>query len=461
MELLDVVTAEGIPTGEVVERKIAHQKGIRHRTAHLWLLRKRNGRIQILLQKRSSSKDSNPSCYDISSAGHIPAGMDYIPSCLRELKEELGLTIEPKALHYCGQRLFFYQEKFHGEPFLDHQVSNVYYAWINVDPKEMVLQTSEVESVLWMDLEACIDAVQHNLIPHCIKLEELAMVASVAREDPMSITCVALDLDETTLDSHSHLTPANRDALSQLVAQGMEVVLASGRALHTYPKELLNFPGIRYAITSNGTSVVDLTTGHYVYRQLLTGDAVDTIMSVSSHFPVTYEAFLDGYAYSDADYVTNPEAYGAGERAAAYVRATRKPIEDIRGFISEHRTELDALDIIVADPMIKQQVWNVLDTSGAPIYITSSTDRLIEISHEGGGKGSALKFLLNKLEIDPAAAVAFGNGDNDADMLACCGLGIAVENATERCKAAAGLITKHHNEDGVAYALREYLHLVE
>lgn len=183
MELLDVVTAEGIPTGEVVERKIAHQKGIRHRTAHLWLLRKRNNRIQILLQKRSPSKDSNPGCYDISSAGHIPAGMDYIPSCLRELKEELGLTAKPEELHYCGQRLFFYQENFHGEPFLDHQVSNVYCAWIDVEPEAMTLQASEVESVLWMDLDVCIDAVQRNLIPHCIKAEELAMVANVAKEE--------------------------------------------------------------------------------------------------------------------------------------------------------------------------------------------------------------------------------------------------------------------------------------
>lgn len=100
MELLDVVTAEGIPTGEVIERKAAHQQGIRHRTAHLWLLRRHQGELQVLLQRRSLNKDSNPGCYDISSAGHIPAGMDYIPSCLRELREELGLALEPRQLHY-------------------------------------------------------------------------------------------------------------------------------------------------------------------------------------------------------------------------------------------------------------------------------------------------------------------------------------------------------------------------
>lgn len=182
MECLDIVTAEGIPTGQTVDRTTAHAQGIRHRTAHLWLLRKRGNSIQILLQKRSQEKDSNPGCYDISSAGHIPAGWDYIPSCLRELREELGITASAQELIYCGQRRFFYRSVFHGEPFLDHQVSNVYCLWKDIEPEEMHLQTSEVESVLWMDLNDCIKAVHTNQIPNCIREEELAMVANTILE---------------------------------------------------------------------------------------------------------------------------------------------------------------------------------------------------------------------------------------------------------------------------------------
>ncbi len=276
----------------------------------------------------------------------------------------------------------------------------------------------------------------------------------------MNIACVALDLDETTLDRHGNLSPATRDALHRLIEQGIEVVLASGRALHSYPKELLSFPGIRYIITSNGVSIIDLASGTYVYRQWLTEAAVDRIMRTAAPFPVTYETFLDGYAYADANYVAHPEAYGAGNRAAAYVRETRRPVANIQDFIAKHRTELEAIDIIAADPTVKQQVWNALAASGASVYMTSSVGRLIEISNLNGGKGTALKFLLDKLGIDPAATAAFGNGDNDADMLACCGLGIAVENASPKCKAAAHWITRHHNADGVVYGLREYLHLI-
>ena len=68
MEWLDVVDEKGNPTGERVERKEAHRRGIRHRTSHVWILREQEGEVQVLLQKRSQGKDSHPGCYDISSA---------------------------------------------------------------------------------------------------------------------------------------------------------------------------------------------------------------------------------------------------------------------------------------------------------------------------------------------------------------------------------------------------------
>ena len=55
-EILDIVDENGEPTGETVEREFAHADGIRHRTSHVWLARERNGRVEILLQKRAENK---------------------------------------------------------------------------------------------------------------------------------------------------------------------------------------------------------------------------------------------------------------------------------------------------------------------------------------------------------------------------------------------------------------------
>ena len=91
MELLDVVDENGCPTGRAVDRETAHREGIRHRTAHVWLMREGRNGVEVLLQKRSANKDSYPGCYDISSAGHIPAGVreSRIPNCI--FLEELDM----------------------------------------------------------------------------------------------------------------------------------------------------------------------------------------------------------------------------------------------------------------------------------------------------------------------------------------------------------------------------------
>lgn len=176
MEIFDIVDEQGLPTGETVEREVAHARGIRHRTAHVWLLRRRVGRLQILLQKRSEDKDSFPGCYDISSAGHIPAGVDFISSALRELQEELGVTARAEDLHLCGRRHIHYEAFFHNKPFVDEQISNVYILWLDQEPENFTLQAEEVTEVRWFDFAECKTAVAKGTMPNCIEMEELDML---------------------------------------------------------------------------------------------------------------------------------------------------------------------------------------------------------------------------------------------------------------------------------------------
>ena len=74
MEIFDITDDNGFPTGETVSRSDAHDNGIPHRTAHIWIVRKEVDKYQVLLQKRSAEKESFPGMYDTSSAGHIQAG---------------------------------------------------------------------------------------------------------------------------------------------------------------------------------------------------------------------------------------------------------------------------------------------------------------------------------------------------------------------------------------------------
>ena len=181
MEQLDIVDEKGNPTGETVPREVAHREGIRHRTAHVWIFRRRGDTVQVLLQKRSDNKDSDPGCYDISSAGHIPAGSDYIPSAVRELKEELGVDIHGSELIYCGQRRVRFEKEFHGSMFRDNQISNVYALWLDREKPDFTLQEEEVSEVRWMDFADCVAAVRENRIPYCIYMEELEILRNALK----------------------------------------------------------------------------------------------------------------------------------------------------------------------------------------------------------------------------------------------------------------------------------------
>ena len=178
IELLDVVDDEGNPTGIVTDREMAHRLGIQHRTSHVWILREHGGHVEVLLQKRSEVKDSFPGCYDISSAGHIPAGDEFLSSAIRELYEELGYTAKESEFIFCGRRRFSFQKEFHGKMFFDRQVSNVYAIWTDWGIKDFSLQSSEVSDVRWFDYEELVGLIASNGIKHCIYQEELKMLQS-------------------------------------------------------------------------------------------------------------------------------------------------------------------------------------------------------------------------------------------------------------------------------------------
>lgn len=264
---------------------------------------------------------------------------------------------------------------------------------------------------------------------------------------------IALDLDETTLHRNSTLTPGNRQALEAALAQGIHIVVATGRPLDALPEVLKTLPQIRYAITGNGAAVYDLSTGLPLQRFVLEEDAVAEILRRTEGESVALQCILGGVPYAQEDYVTHPERYMADPETVEYVKKTRRPVPDIAEFILTHRRELDGIDIIVEDMALKQRLMERLSSIDG-VYITTSVPRLIEISHEKSGKHNGLAFLSELLGVSPRETAAFGNADNDAEMLRWAGVGVAVANGSPACMAAADHVTKSCWEDGVAEAFR-------
>lgn len=183
MEIFDVVDEEGVPTGETVEREEAHARGVPHRTAHIWVVRRAEGRLQVLLQKRADGKDSFPGCWDTSSAGHIHAGDGPRESAVRELGEELGIGAAPEDLHYAGKFHISFRTEFHGRPFADNEVSFVYVYVKMAEPGELHLQAEEVQDAAWFDAQKVQEALERKDPAFCVPPEGLEIACRWAEEN--------------------------------------------------------------------------------------------------------------------------------------------------------------------------------------------------------------------------------------------------------------------------------------
>lgn len=271
------------------------------------------------------------------------------------------------------------------------------------------------------------------------------------------IKLIALDLDGTALDENSHLPERTKRILEQAAEAGIHLVVASGRAYTSLPEEVMSIQGLTYAITSNGAATYDPKSGERSFSCPMEENKVEELLGVLEEEPGTaVEVFWDGEPYAGRRFLENPVRYGAPARTVSYLQRTRTPVEDIFAFIRRHKKDLDALDIICDGPLDKVEWFAKLERIGG-FYVTSSTHYRLEISNQNSGKGQALREAASRLGVGMEEVIAFGNAENDVDMLKSAGMGVAVANSPENVKLQADRIAPANTEEGVAQVLEEIL----
>jgi 8-oxo-dGTP diphosphatase len=146
-ELLFVVDDENNPLTPL-PRNIVHTEGHWHRTSHIWII---NDKKEILCQKRSLLKDSNPGFWEPFFGGHMGPKSDYASNALAELDEELGIKVDKNNL-----QSFTVYKSYKGKEF-----QGVFYILWNGSIQELRLEIEEIDEVAWRslsELEQIVDA---------------------------------------------------------------------------------------------------------------------------------------------------------------------------------------------------------------------------------------------------------------------------------------------------------------
>tara|TARA_R110002074_G_scaffold304331_2_gene475571 strand:+ start:315 stop:869 length:555 start_codon:yes stop_codon:yes gene_type:complete len=155
-ELIDILDSEGKFTGTSCLKSIAHKEGLYHATTHVWFY---TDDEKILLQKRAAVKKVFPNLWDVSVAGHIGAGEKITTAAIREVKEEIGLTISENQLIKIGLRK---DEIIHPNGILDNEFKHIFICKLTVPVAKLTRQIDEVDALQLFDFTILKDASKHG-----------------------------------------------------------------------------------------------------------------------------------------------------------------------------------------------------------------------------------------------------------------------------------------------------------
>ena len=171
-EFLNLIDDKARMTHYSKPRSLVHRDGDLHPTVHIWLIKRKDMGIYALLQKRSSEKQINPDCFDVSAAGHVSQGEEFRHAAVKELREELGLSVSGDQLELIGLHNHLYTN----DEVRDNELSAVYLYRGKVDTDKLVVRSSEVSEVGWVEIDELLSVMKNEDIPNCISLDELSMI---------------------------------------------------------------------------------------------------------------------------------------------------------------------------------------------------------------------------------------------------------------------------------------------
>jgi 8-oxo-dGTP pyrophosphatase MutT (NUDIX family) len=122
-------------------------RGLLHAAAHVWMWRRHNNDIEILLQKRAQHKRTWAGLLDISAAGHIDLGETPLQTAVRETREEIGLDVAAADL----QLFSVFRTKMAYGNIIENEFQWLYLVELG-ESDNFTLQANEVDAVLWQPL---------------------------------------------------------------------------------------------------------------------------------------------------------------------------------------------------------------------------------------------------------------------------------------------------------------------
>jgi HAD superfamily hydrolase (TIGR01484 family) len=282
-----------------------------------------------------------------------------------------------------------------------------------------------------------------------------------------SYDLLVIDLDGTLLNSAGRVSPRNQQAIEKARDAGMEVIIATGRALVESRMAIDALQHQGFVVAASGSLLCDARTGRTVERRTVPHDVVRhlaaSLVDQDHKVLILKDSSVTGYDYL---------AVGRGPLDAAsrwwfdHLPVTVRFVQSIDE--DEHPHDTVRAGAVACESRLaplaqdlRQQIgdrcvlqhWSAVTQTQA----VGSSTHLLEVFCANVNKWTMIEAYCKRISMDPQRVAAIGDGLNDIELVRGAGLGIAMANASVDVRSAARQTTLHHDQDGVAHAVEQIL----
>ena len=381
--------------------------------------------------------------------GHNPHGFRAAAETLRELFPERKVTVMMGVM----------ADKDHGDMIRQLLPLTKRFFTVQPDSPRAMTAVDLAEEIRALGGEAIpagsvkdgIDRMLHDAGPEDVLLAigSLYMAGDVRTAmgkgaQKMDIRLVALDIDDTLVDRSSIVPERSLQVLRRAQAQGVEIVLATGRGyLGTESIRKQLGEGFHYIICFGGALVADYDTGVPRIHRFLSEEDVAICVRIANELGLHVQIY-------QGDEVIFQRMTPFAEEYCAYQKLPWRVDADML----QHDLS-NVPKVLIYAPPEEEEMYKkkVADRLPKHLHALGSKPGFIEIGDISVTKGSALKALSEALGLKREQTAAIGDNTLDQDMIEWAGVGCCVQNGKPSVQAVADRIIPAQAEEGVAWFL--------
>jgi len=275
------------------------------------------------------------------------------------------------------------------------------------------------------------------------------------------IKLIALDLDGTLFNKDGIITTATKEQLNRAAAQGVKIVISTGRPFNGLPFEQIKDTAIEYALTTNGASVYKIEGKECLFEKGMDIETVLPILDWILAREIHIDIYMDGVGFTPIRCRENIGRLDVPESLRKYMISTRTTVEDLKAYVRDCGQKIQKINLnFYPQPdgtyLYQKETLEFLNANAALTVVCGGFNNF-EISKAGITKREGLQFLANYLGTDLEHTMAMGDSENDYSMINAAGIGVAMGNASDDIKEIADHITTTNNEDGVGEAIKKFI----